>query len=83
MERFGQKVGQHLFRWAMVDGDPFGFKSIHNPEVTNVDVPQLMPSGGTAVCGKLNGTLIILGDGAHLDRNALGVHKIHRPYSVG
>ena len=59
-ERLREVVGPHLLGWTVFDPQLSVLDSILDEEVTDVDVPRVLPTGGTTIGSQQDGALVVL-----------------------
>ena len=60
MKRFRKEIGKHFFRGTIHDGDVLGLETVLHKEISDVDMPGLLPARCSTVLFKADGTLVIL-----------------------
>jgi hypothetical protein len=60
LQGFRKKIGQHLFRWAMLYVDGFEADTIFDEEVSDVDVSRVGATRFASVLLETDGALVVL-----------------------
>ena len=60
LERFRKEIGKHLVRGTVDDRNALGLETVLHKEITNVNVPGLLPAGCSTILLKLGSALVIL-----------------------
>jgi len=60
LKRFRKEIGKHFVRGTVDNGNTLGLEAVLHEELTNVDVPKLLPAGCSTNLLKSDSALVIL-----------------------
>jgi len=60
LERFCEEIGKYFVRGTVDDRNALGLETVLHKEITNVDVPGLLPAGCSIFLHKSDSALVIL-----------------------
>jgi len=60
LKRLRKVIGKHLVRGTVDNGNALGLETVLHEEITNVNVPGLLPSGCSTILLKSDSALVIL-----------------------
>ena len=60
LKRLRKVIGKHLVRGTVDNGNALGLETVLHKEVTNVNVPGLLPAGCSTILLKSDSALVIL-----------------------
>jgi hypothetical protein len=60
LKRLLKEIGKHLVRGTVDDRNALGLETVLHKEITNVDVPGLLPAGCSTILLKSDSALVIL-----------------------
>jgi len=60
LKRLCKEIGKHLVRGTVDDRNTLGLETVLHKEVTNVNVPGLLPAGCSTILLKSDSALVIL-----------------------
>jgi len=60
LKRLRKEIGKHLVLGTVDDRNALGLKTVLHKEITNVDVPGLLPAGCSTILLKSDSALVIL-----------------------
>jgi len=60
LKRLRKEIGKHLVRGTVDDGNALGLETVLHEEITNVDVPGLLPARCSTILLKLDSAMVIL-----------------------
>jgi hypothetical protein len=60
LKRLSKVIGKHLVRGIVDDRNALGLETVLHKEITNVDVPGLLPAGCSTILLKPDSALVIL-----------------------
>jgi len=60
LKRLRKEIGKHLVRGTVDNRNALGLETVLQKEITNVDVPGLLPAGCSTILLKLDSALLIL-----------------------
>jgi hypothetical protein len=60
LKRLRKEIGKHLVRGTVDDRNALGLETVLHKEITNVNVPGLVPAGCSTILLKSDSALVIL-----------------------
>ena len=60
LKRFRKEIGKHFVRGTVDNGNALGLETVLHEEITNVDLPRLLPAGCSTILLKSDSALVIL-----------------------
>jgi hypothetical protein len=60
LKRFRKEIGKHFVRGTVDDGNALGLETVLHEEITNVNLPRLLPAGCSTILLKSDCALVIV-----------------------